>query len=163
MSSTTQDSTHIDARDGAGSRQLPARAAPGRRRRRALAPWAGLALAAALLAGCGSTPTEDPATEADPGEEETTGENLFEGTWGFGHDTKVLSAEELADLLEEQAESRGPEEMSLDVECADGVDTGAGDETAECIAYADEGVQHPWSLTVGPADSGLEIEVANVG
>ncbi|HLQ79866.1 MAG TPA: hypothetical protein VK122_02135, partial [Brachybacterium sp.] len=74
----------------------------------------------------------DPPTSEDPPEEEPTddspsGENLFEGTWGFGHDSKVLSAEELSALLEQEAEARGPEEMSLSVECGDGVDTGAGD------------------------------------
>ena len=147
----------------------------GRGDRRVLAPLASAALATALLAGCGGTATDSPdeATEietteetdgdASDSEEADDGENLFEGTWGFGHDTKVLDAEELSQLLEEEAESRGPEEMSLSVECGDGVDTEAGDDTAECIAYADEGVEHVWAITVGPADSGLEIEVANVG
>ncbi|ASK65755.1 hypothetical protein CFK39_07795 [Brachybacterium avium] len=111
-------------------------------------------------------PTESSAA-ADAGdgtaEGSTGGENLFEDTWGLGHDTQVLSAEELATLLEAEAESRGPEEMSLDVECADGVDTGAADYAAECTAYADEGVEHPWAVTVGPADAGLEIEVENAG
>ena len=37
------------------------------------------------------------------------------------------------------------------------------DYEAECIAYADEGVEHPWAITAGPADGGLEIEVANEG
>lgn len=87
--------------------------------------------------------------------------NLFEGTWGIGHDEKALDAEQLADLLEEQAEALGPPEMSLDVECEDGVDTAVQDYEAACIAYADEGVEHPWAITAGPADSGLEIEVAN--
>jgi hypothetical protein len=186
--------------------------------RRVLAPFAGAALALALLAGCGGAdeaPAEDPengtAAEAPTGEtaaeeptdgtatEESTsdggatstdddsdpedtedaddpgheadddpagtpeGENHFEGSWTLHHDSKVLSAEELADLIEEEAEAHGPEEMSLDVECADGVDTVAGDDTAECIAYADEGVEHPWAVSVGPADAGLVIEVENVG
>jgi hypothetical protein len=73
----------------------------------------------------------------------------------------VLDAEELADVIEEEAEARGPEEMSLEVECGDGVDTDAGDDTAECIAYADEGVEHLWLVTVGPADAGLEVEIEN--
>lgn len=89
--------------------------------------------------------------------------NLFEGTWGIGHDEKALDAEQLADLLEEQAEALGPPEMSLDVECEDGVDTAVQDYEAACIAYADEGVEHPWAITAGPADGGLEIEVANEG
>jgi len=29
------------------------------------------------------------------------------------------------------------------------------------IACADEDVEHPWAIAAGPADSGLEIEVAN--
>ena len=74
-----------------------------------------------------------------------------------------LDAEQLADLLEEQAEALGPSEMSLDVECEDGVDTAVQDYEAACIAYADEGVEHPWAITAGPADGGLEIEVANEG
>ena len=215
-----------------GRHHGPAGTRAGRRHggegRRALAPFAGAALALALLAGCGdggqeapeqeppaettaqdetdgtaseeetdsgeeADPTDestapegddptdpppgdepssdaptDPPTSEDPPEEEPTddspsGENLFEGTWGFGHDSKVLSAEELSALLEQEAEARGPEEMSLSVECGDGVDTGAGDDTAECIAYADEGVEHLWAITVGPADAGLEIEVENIG
>src|SRR5699024_4320323 len=110
----------------------------------------------------------DPPTSEDPPEEEPTddspsGENLFEGTWGFGHDSKVLSAEELSALLEQEAEARGPEEMSLSVECGDGVDTGAGDDAAVCIACADVGGEHLWAITVGPADAGLEIEVENIG
>ncbi|ATG50643.1 hypothetical protein CFK38_03255 [Brachybacterium vulturis] len=120
--------------------------------------------------GAETSAPEEPAESsapADAGDDTAEGragdENLFEGTWGLGHDTKVLSAEELADLLEAEAESRGPEEMSLDVECADGVDTGAEDYAAECTAYADEGVEHPWAVTVGPADAGLEIEVENAG
>lgn len=115
----------------------------------------------------GALETEDDTTDdttdqdEDGGDDPTGDTNLFEGTWGFGHDSKVLSAEELGDLLESEAESRGPEEMSLDVECGDGVDTGAGDLDAECIAYADEGVEHRWLVTVGPADAGLEVEVEN--
>ncbi|MGP9580167.1 MULTISPECIES: hypothetical protein [unclassified Brachybacterium] len=108
----------------------------------------------------GGEASDDP-DEGGQDNDEAMGENLFEGTWGFGHDTKVLSAEELAALLEEEAEARGPEEMSLDVQCGDGVDTGAADYDAECIAYADEGVEHRWLVTVGPADAGLEIEVEN--
>ncbi|MGO3208603.1 MAG: hypothetical protein ACTIJK_02295 [Brachybacterium sp.] len=168
-----------------------------------LAPLASILAAAALIAGCGGTSTEDPAGDpgggttdaaetsepaetsetsepaSDAGESPSdgggessessetegpdgvTGENLFEGTWGFGHDTKVLSAEELGALLVTEAEARGPEEMSLEVECGDGVDTAAGDYDAECIAYADEGVEHLWLVTVGPADAGLDIEVEN--
>jgi hypothetical protein len=101
--------------------------------------------------------TGDDATEGTG--DDPAGENLFEGTWGFGHDTKVLSADELADLLEQEAEARGPAEMSLSVECGDGVDTGTQDYEAECIAYADEGVEHLWQITVGPADAGMEVEV----
>ena len=156
-----------------------------------LAPLAGLAATAALLAGCGGTeaPAEDTgsATSEESSAESTDeggdgsstaeqtsdggddaddagggGEvNLFEGTWGIGHDEKALDAEQLADLLEEQAEALGPPEMSLDVECEDGVDTAVQDYEAACIAYADEGVEHPWAITAGPADGGLEIEVAN--
>lgn len=113
--------------------------------------------------GTSDDPEADESNEPDDGTDDgdATGENLFEGTWGFGHDTKTLSAEELAALLEAEAETRGPEEMSLDVECGDGVDTGAADYDAECIAYADEGVEHLWLVTVGPADAGLEIEVDN--
>ena len=161
--------------------------------RRLLAPLAGLAATAALLAGCGGTeaPAEDTgsATSEESSAESTDeggdgsstaeqtsdggddaddagggGEvNLFEGTWGIGHDEKALDAEQLAALLEEQAEALGPPEMSLDVECEDGVDTAVQDYEAACIAYADEGVEHPWAITAGPADGGLEIEVANEG
>lgn len=185
----------------AGSRAPRCRTLHPRGGRRLLAPLAGVAFAAALVAGCGATDAEEstaaPTTEEAPADggggddaadedaaaeattdEETdddgsesddegttgagsSGENLFEGTWGFGHDTKVLDAEELADVIEEEAEARGPEEMSLEVECGDGVDTGAGDDTAECIAYADEGVEHLWLVTVGPADAGLEVEIEN--
>lgn len=108
---------------------------------------------------------EDPdSTDDSDGTDDAGGGgevNLFEGTWGIGHDEKALDAEQLADLLEEQAEALGPPEMSLDVECEDGVDTAVQDYEAACIAYADEGVEHPWAITAGPADSGLEIEVAN--
>ena len=194
--------------------------------RRLLAPLAGLAATAALLAGCSGTEapaedtasasseessaestdeggdgsataeqtsdgdgadeggtddgpddvTDDDATDGDDADDTTDdaddstddagggGEvNLFEGTWGIGHDEKALDAEQLADLLEEQAEALGPPEMSLDVECEDGVDTAVQDYQAACIAYADEGVEHPWAITAGPADGGLEIEVANEG
>src|SRR5699024_8643256 len=112
----------------------------------------------------------DPPTSEDPPEEEPTddspsGENLFEGTWGFGHDSKVLSAEELSALLEQEAEARGPEEMSLSVECGagDGRDTGRGDDPARGIASAAEGVERRGPLPVGPADAGLESEVENIG
>ena len=111
------------------------------------------------------SPSDGGGESSDSSESEepdgATGENLFEGTWGFGHDTKVLSAGELSALLTTEAEARGPEEMSLEVECGDGVDTGSGDYDAECIAYADEGVEHLWLVTVGPADAGLDIEVEN--
>jgi hypothetical protein len=154
-------------------------------------PLTGLAAAAALLAGCGGA-EEDPGeaptsaavepsdgggttTSADeqdgdetPAEDEASddapeGEDLFTGTWRFGHDEKTLDAAQLAALLEEEAEARGPAEMSLSVECGDGVDTEAQDYEAECIAYADEGVEHLWQVTVGPADAGLEGEVENAG
>src|SRR5699024_9481554 len=167
------------ARSDGGRHHGPAGTRAGRRHggegRRALAPFAGAALALALLAGCGdggqeapeqeppaettaqdetdgtaseeetdsgeeADPTDestapegddptdpppgndpssdaptDPPTSEDPPEEEPTddspsGENLFEGTWGFGHDSKVLSAGELSALLKQEAEARGPEE-----------------------------------------------------
>lgn len=91
-----------------------------------------------------------------------TGENLFEGTWNFGHDDKSLSAEDLAGLIEAEALERGPDEMHLEVECRSGIDTVADDDKAECTAYGDEGAQHPWSVTGLPADAGLVIEVENV-
>lgn len=186
-----------------------------------LAPLAGIALAAGLLAGCGGTTAgDDPATadeevtgQDDTGENDDTtdsdddtdsddsadtdadesddadgtgsdesgddgsddgtvsddssgsggDENLFAGSWGFGHDVKTLSAEELSDLLEQEASARGPAEMSLEVECGDGIDSEAGDLEAECIAYADEGVEHLWQVSAGPAGAGLEIEVTNAG
>lgn len=196
---------------------LHAARAPHRRRRTHLLPaLAGIAVAAALVGGCGTNGAEAPDEEAgtdaaeqtsaaedsaeptsaaedegtDDGEDDSddgaddrgsgdsgsddggsddggddagrpAGENLFEGSWGFGHDEKALDAEELADLLEEEAEARGPEEMSVDVECEDGVDTSVPDDTAECTAYADEGVEHAWRITAGPADAGLVIEVEN--
>lgn len=37
--------------------------------------------------------------------------------------------------------------------------TDAGDCSAECIADADEGVEHLWRVTVGPAGAGLEVEI----
>ena len=200
MARNGNESTPSAARTGLEGRSRASRTVRGRGCRRLLAPLAGIAAAAALIAGCGGAGTEEPAgdpggetTEAAPTSEQATesapgpsdggggtsddpeadepddgtddgdatDENLFEGSWGFGHDTKVLSAEELAALLEAEAENRGPEEMSLDVECGDGVDTGVADYDAKCIAYADEGVEHLWLVTVGPADAGLEIEVEN--
>ena len=112
--------------------------------------------------------SSDDATEGDDGADDGGDDgagstNLFEGSWGFGHDTKVLSAEELADLLEEKAEELGPDEMSLDVECESGIDTGAGQTEADCTAFADEGVEHVWHVTAAPADAGLEVEVGNAG
>lgn len=201
----------------------PGRTLRSRGGRRLLGPLAGMAFAAALLAGCGAEEPADPEEtaaqetqdEAPPGEDDTedgddgTGEgggaddgtedpedgdaedpengtgdpsddpddgtedpgeenpgddeNLFEGSWHFGHDQKVLSAEELAALVEQEALDRGPDEMHLTVECSDGVDTGAGDTEADCVAIADEGVEHPWLITALPADAGLEVEVENVG
>jgi hypothetical protein len=119
----------------------------------------------------GSAETDDSSdddssgdgTSGDDGAGGAGSTNLFEGSWGFGHDTKVLSAEELADLLEEKAEELGPDEMSLDVECESGIDTGAGQTEADCTAFADEGVEHAWHVAAGPADAGLEVEVENVG
>lgn len=209
------------AEDAARTRRRRRRALHPHGGRRLLAPFAGLAATAALLAGCGGTEapaedtasatseessaestdeggdgsataeqtsdggddaddtagadddgTDDDTTDGDGADDSTDdlddasggGEvNLFEGTWGIGHDEKALDAEQLAALLEEQAEALGPPEMSLDVECEDGVDTAVQDYEAACIAYADEGVEHPWSITAGPADGGLEIEVANEG
>ncbi|APX33413.1 hypothetical protein BH708_12570 [Brachybacterium sp. P6-10-X1] len=119
-----------------------------------VAPLAGLAVAAGLLAGAG-------AAAATPGAGED--ENLFDGTWTFGHTTKTLTAEELGVVVEEEAEARGPEEMSLSVRCADGIDTSIRDYVAYCVAIADEGVEHPWKLTGGPADAGLVVEVENFG
>lgn len=164
------------------------------RSRLLLAPLAGIALAAGLLAGCGGTTAgDDPATadgevtgqdddgtdtDADGSDDAGTGddtasddatgsdgwdENLFSGSWGFGHDTKTLSAANLSDLLQQEASARGPAEMSLEVECGDGIDSEAGDLEAECIAYADEGVEHLWQVSAGPAGAGLEIEVTDAG
>ena len=104
--------------------------------------------------------SDDPDDDTeDPGDDE----NLFEGTWHFGHDQKVLSAEELAAVVEQEALDRGPDEMHLTVECSDGVDTGAGDTEADCVAIGDEGAEHPWLITALPADAGLEVDVENVG
>ena len=116
--------------------------------------------------GTGDDASSDTETGDDGAAEDGGGSgdtNLFEGSWGFGHDTKVLSAEELADLLEEKAEELGPDEMSLDVECESGIDTGAGQTEADCTAFADEGVEHVWHVTAAPADAGLEVEVENAG
>lgn len=129
--------------------------------------------------GTGDDSTGDDGTEEDDGADDGTGDDgeggtdapdeggegstdLFEGTWGFGHDEKVLSAEELADLLEEKAEEQGPDEMSLDVECESGIDTAAEQDEADCTAFADEGAEHGWHVTAGPADAGLEVQVENV-
>ncbi|MGP9536546.1 hypothetical protein ACT3SP_00945 [Brachybacterium sp. AOP43-C2-M15] len=221
MMRTRQESARDEDVAGAGRRVRAHGAAHatgrgsvhGRGGRRMVAPLAGIAFAAALVAGCGGAEQqetgEDPAVEEPAAEEDaeteddaveddvetgddtaeddaetgddtaedgetgddgstgddapSEGENLFEGTWGFGHDSAVLSAEELSTLLEEEADARGPEEMTLGVECGDGIDSGAGDLDAECIAYADEGVEHLWLITAGPADGGLEIEVENAG
>src|SRR5690625_2610313 len=108
--------------------------------------------------------TEDPGDDPDDGTEHPgDDENLFEGTWHFGHDQKVLSAEELAAVVEQEALDRGPDEMHLTVECSDGVDTGAGDTEADCVASGDGGAEHPWLITALPADAGLEVDVENVG
>ena len=108
--------------------------------------------------------TEDPGDDPDDGTEDPgDDENLFEGTWHFGHDQKVLSAEELAAVVEQEALDRGPDEMHLTVECSDGVDTGAGDTEADCVAIGDEGAEHPWLIPALPADAGLEVDVENVG
>lgn len=85
---------------------------------------AGVAFAAALVAGCGGGDEDDPPltetaqedagsdaqddAELVSGEESGSGENLFEGTWGFGHGTKTLSAEELSGLLEDEADAGDP-------------------------------------------------------
>src|SRR5699024_11957330 len=63
---------------------------------------------------------------------------LFPYTTLFRSDQKVLSAEELAAVVEQEALDRGPDEMHLTVECSDGVDTGAGDTEADCVAIGDE-------------------------
>ena len=187
MSRTSHDRTTPAGTDPRPGTE-PQACAPGtrglrERSRLLLAPLAGIALATGLLAGCGGTTAADDTATADeevPGQDEDTGAdedtdsdndsssgagdvNLFEGTWGFGHDTKTLSAEELSDLLEAEASARGPEEMSLEVECGDGIDSEAGDLEVECIAYADEGVEHLWQVSAGPADAGLDIEVTNAG
>lgn len=107
--------------------------------------------------------TDDPDEDTDdPGDAPGEDENLFEGSWHMGHHEKVLTAEELAAVLEDEALERGPDEMHLTVECEDGVDGPAGDHEAQCVAIGDEGAQNPWSVTALPADAGLEIEVENV-
>lgn len=150
-----------------------------------MGPVAGMLFAAALVAGCGAqeepadpedTVAEETQEEAPPPEDDTddgdstedgTGgpgddEVLFEGSWHMGHHEKVLTAEEIAAVLEAEALERGPEEMHLTVECEDGVDSPAGDNEAQCVAIGDEGALNPWSVTALPADAGLEIEVENV-
>lgn len=116
--------------------------------------------------GAGDDPdqgTDDPDEGTDdPGDAPGEDENLFEGSWHMGHHEKVLTAEELAEVLEVEALERGPDEMHLTVECEDGVDSPAGDNEAQCTAIGDEGAQNPWSVTALPADAGLEIEVENV-
>lgn len=111
----------------------------------------------------GSDEATADAPDGESDENSGSGENLFEGTWGFGHDAKTLSAQELSDLLEDEADARGPAELTVSVECGDGIDTSTQDDDAECIAYADEGVEHLWAVTGGPADAGLEITVENLG
>lgn len=107
--------------------------------------------------------SDDPDEDTDdPGDAPGEDENLFEGSWHMGHHEKVLTPEELAAVLEEEALDRGPDEMHLTVECEDGVDSPAGDNEAQCVAIGDEGAQNPWSVTALPADAGLEIEVENV-
>lgn len=208
MSRTSHDRTTPAGTDPRPDTE-PQACAPGtrglrERSRLLLAPLAGTALVAGLLAGCGGTTAADDTATADEevtGQDEDTGaddstdsegsegsgesegsdgsdggtdaeegtlpsplgENLFAGTWGFGHDTKSLTAEDLAELLMQEASARGPEGMSLEVECGDGIDSEAGDLEAECIAYADEGVEHLWQVSVGPAGEGLDIEITNVG
>src|SRR5690625_1235185 len=47
--------------------------------------------------------TEDPGDDPDDGTEHPgDDENLFEGTWHFGHDQKVHGAEELAAVVEQE-------------------------------------------------------------
>jgi hypothetical protein len=110
-------------------------------------------------------PDDSDGTEDsdDPAEDAPEGEDLFTGTWGFGHDEKTLDSGQLAAVLEDEAAARGPSEMTLSVECGDGVDTETQDYEAECIAYADEGVEHLWKVTVGPAGPGIDVEVENAG
>lgn len=169
---STTLSDHGTGRAGEGRAGAPR----WRTGRRAVAPLAGLACTAALLAGCGGADSGDVAEAAagasrsqvgadaagDVTASSGSGENLFEGTWTFGHTTKTLTADELAAVTEEEAEARGPEEMSLTVQCADGIDTSLRDYEAVCVAIADEGVEHPWMLTGGPADAGLVVEVDNL-
>ena len=53
--------------------------------------------------------TDDDDGEGKDGADGSAGaEDLFTGTWGFGHDTKALDAEQLADPIEQEAEARGP-------------------------------------------------------
>ncbi|MBP2409396.1 hypothetical protein [Brachybacterium fresconis] len=147
--------TTNDHRDRREHRLHLADAAHGRTGRRRVAPLAGLAVTAGLLAGAGAAAADGPGSG--------DGENLFEGTWTFGYTEKTLTAEELGDVVEAKAEARGPDEMSLSVRCADGIDTSVRDYVAYCVAIADEGVEHPWKLTGGPADAGLVVEVENFG
>src|SRR5690625_507112 len=59
--------------------------------------------------------TEDPGDDPDDGTEDPgDDENLFEGTWHFGHDQKVLSAEELAAVVEQERS----EERRVGKECS---------------------------------------------
>lgn len=154
--------------DHRGHQKTLRRAADAPRRgtgRRLAAPFAGVALGAALLLGGGSAAVAQE-TGADGASLTAAGdasdENLFEGTWNFGYTEKTLTAEELGDVVEAKAEARGPDEMSLTVQCADGIDTSIGDYVAICVAIADEGVEHPWKVTGGPADAGLAAEVENL-
>lgn len=107
-------------------------------------------------AGEGGTEGGEGGTEAGG-----AGTNLFEGTWGFGHDSKKLTPEEVGTVVEEEAKKQGPSEMSLTVTCEDGIDTAAQDYTAACTAIADEGVEHAWLVEGLPADAGLEVSVEN--
>ena len=145
----TTSEHHIDR----GGRRDPA-VARRRTGRRSAGPLAGLAVTAGLLAGAGAAAADGPGS-ADV-------ENIFEGTWNFGHTTKTLTAEELGTVIEEEAEARAPEEMILTVRCADGIDTSVQDYRAVCVAEADDGVEHHWLVTGGPADAGLVVEVENL-
>lgn len=151
---TIRNRTTSDHRAGHEHRRRPAGTAPGRTGRRLVTPLAGLAVAAGLLAGSGAAAADGLGSADD--------ENLFEGTWGFGHTTKTLTAEELGAVIEEEAEARGPEEMFLSVRCADGIDTSVPDYEAVCVAIADEGAEHHWLVTGAPADAGLVVEVENL-
>src|SRR5699024_8390403 len=53
--------------------------------------------------------------------------------------------------------------MHVTVECSDGVDTGADDTEADCVAIGDEGAEHPCLITALPADAGQEVDVENRG